>query len=146
VQLGLGLAPTHNQLQEFAQRIVNNQGDVELIGKNWVEGFLQIKPKGKPLRGKAIDFNHLEEATTEKVQDCFQRFVQPVVKRIPPQHRYNMDEAGLMEGRRDNGFVHSSSDDNFAILKSLVAGYGPPLLKLPTPLELQHLPSWSSKE
>jgi hypothetical protein len=146
VQLGLGLAPTHNQLQEFAQRIVNNQDDPEPIGKNWVEGFLQRNPKGKALRGKAIDFNRLEEATTEKVQDCFRRLAQPVVKRIPPQHRYNMDKAGLMEGRRDNGFVHGSSDDNFAILKSLVAGYGPPFLKLPTPLELHHLPSWSFKE
>lgn len=39
-QLALGLAPTHNQLREFAQRIVNNQGDLQPIGKNWIKGFL----------------------------------------------------------------------------------------------------------
>ncbi|KAI8406645.1 hypothetical protein FOFC_14115 [Fusarium oxysporum] len=145
-QLALGLAPTHNQLREFAQRIVNNQGDLKPIGKNWIEVFLRRNPSVKTLRGKAVDSNRLEEAPTEKVQDCFRRLPLPVVKRIPPQYRYNMDETSIMEGKGNNGLVLGSSDNDLLLLKSLVAGYGPLFLKLLTPLVSRCLLLLSSKE
>ncbi|KAM5344602.1 hypothetical protein ACJ41O_013137 [Fusarium nematophilum] len=113
-QLALGLAPTHNQLREFAQRIVKLQGDTRPIGKNWVDSFLRRNPDVKTVRGKSIDFNRLNGASTEKIQECFARLALPIVKRIPPQYRYNIDETGIMEGKGDNGLVLRSSDDKFA--------------------------------
>src|SRR5262249_6655763 len=40
-QRALGLPPTHEQLKEFAERIVRNNGDDRPIGKHWIEGFLR---------------------------------------------------------------------------------------------------------
>ncbi|KAM5522741.1 transposase [Fusarium oxysporum f. sp. phaseoli] len=94
-------------------------GDLKPIGKNWIEGFLWRNPSFKTLRGKAVDFNRLEEAATEKVQDCFWRLPLSAVKRITPQYRYNMDETSIMEGKGNNGLVLGSSDNDSAPFKVL---------------------------
>lgn len=66
-QVALGVAPTHSQLRDFAQRIVNLHGDTEPIGKNWIRGFLERNPTVKTVKGKSIDYQRLEGALTEKI-------------------------------------------------------------------------------
>lgn len=38
----------------------------------------------------------------------------PDIRKIPPCNRWNMDEAGIMEGIGDNGLVLGSSRKNWA--------------------------------
>ncbi|KAF4474422.1 hypothetical protein CGGC5_v016974 [Colletotrichum fructicola Nara gc5] len=44
VQAALGLPPTHQQLKEFAERILQNQGDSQPLGKNWIQSFIKRNP------------------------------------------------------------------------------------------------------
>ncbi|KDN61477.1 hypothetical protein CSUB01_12460 [Colletotrichum sublineola] len=39
IQADLGLAPTHQQLKDFAQRILHTMGDTQPLGKRWIDGF-----------------------------------------------------------------------------------------------------------
>ena len=116
-QRALGVSPTHDQLREFAQRVVNNQGDFQPIGKNRISGFLRRNPSIKTVRGKPINFDHVEGASTERIKECFVKLAIQEIKNIPPQYRYNMDETGIMEGKGDNGLVLGRAEDNFAPIK-----------------------------
>ena len=44
-------------------------------------------------------------ATPEVIRPWFNYLRIPAVMAIPPQYRYNMDEAGLIEGQGANGYV-----------------------------------------
>jgi 4-hydroxybenzoate polyprenyltransferase len=114
-QDSLGLPPSHSQIQELAARILIESGDLEPIGKHWIEGFIRRNPEVKTLRGKRIDFLRINGATTDRVKDFFALKEIPEVRAISPQHRYNMDEAGIMEGLGDNGLVLGSSRKKFAL-------------------------------
>ena len=116
-QRDLGLAPTHSQLREFAQRIVAAAGDNRPIGQNWITGFLRRNPKVETVKAKPINSNRLEGSMTEKIKDFFEKLALPEIRKIPPQHRYNMDETGIMEGKGGNGLVLGRSDDDFVPLK-----------------------------
>lgn len=83
-QRALGLAPTHSQLREFAQRIAAVSGDHQPIGKNWIEGFLRRNSNVKTVKGKIIDFDRLEGASAEKIKECFKRLALPVTRKTPP--------------------------------------------------------------
>lgn len=50
-QGALGFAPTHQQVREFAARIVKAGGDDQPLGKSWIEGFLRRNPEVKTVRG-----------------------------------------------------------------------------------------------
>lgn len=112
-QRTLGLAPTLGQLREFAQHIAANSGDDRPIGQNWATGFLRRNPKVQTVKCKAIDFNRPEGDLTEQIKDFFERLALPVIKNIPPQYRYNMDETGIMEGKEGNVLLLGMSDDHF---------------------------------
>ena len=53
----------------------------------------------------------------EELEDFFEKLASPEIRNIPPQHRYNMDETGIMEGKGGNGLVLGRSDDDFVPLK-----------------------------
>ncbi|KAK1846911.1 hypothetical protein CCHR01_10426 [Colletotrichum chrysophilum] len=40
IQADLGLPPTHQQVKDFAQRILHAMGDTQPLGKRWMDGFL----------------------------------------------------------------------------------------------------------
>ena len=55
VQADLGLPPTHQQLKDFAKRILEVHGDVEPLGKNWVQSFIKRNPSVRVHKSRAID-------------------------------------------------------------------------------------------
>ncbi|KAF4921140.1 Jerky protein-like protein-like [Colletotrichum fructicola] len=102
VQADLGLAPTHSQLREFAQRILRAMGDTQPLGKRWVDGF---KRRIKVQRSRSIDSRRVNGASTEVIRDWFKYLAMPRIQAIKPANRYNMDETGILEGKGDNGLV-----------------------------------------
>jgi hypothetical protein len=115
-QAALGLPPTHAQLKEFAGRILRAKGDHQPIGKRWIEGFLRRNPVLKVQRAKSIDSKRVNGATTDIIREWFKRLQIPVIQRIKTANRWNMDEAGLLEGQGHNGLVLGNRESR-AILK-----------------------------
>uniref|UniRef100_A0A8H7MYJ1 DDE-1 domain-containing protein n=1 Tax=Bionectria ochroleuca TaxID=29856 RepID=A0A8H7MYJ1_BIOOC len=87
------------------------------LGKHWMEGFLKRNPEIKTLRGKRIDLLRINGATADRVKDFFSIMNHPAIKYISPRDRWNMDEAGIMEGVRGNGLVLGSSRKQYTLLK-----------------------------
>lgn len=110
-QADLGLPPTHSELRLFAQRVLEVKGDNLALGKRWVEAFLKRNPSIKTQRSRRMDFSRVNGAKTEVIKSWFRLLNQPQVRAIKPSNRWNMDEAGILEGEGDNGLVlgHSSS-------------------------------------
>lgn len=116
-QDALGVPATHAQLKEFAARILISGGDPQPLGRHWIQGFLSRNPEVKTIRGKRLDSKRLNGASTDAIKEFFALQQNPVIKRIAPQHRYNMDEVGIMEGLGDNGLVLGASEKNTTIRK-----------------------------
>jgi hypothetical protein len=117
IQDSLGLAASHSQLKEFAQRILATQGDHEPLGKRWITGFLRRNPEIKTMRGKRIDSKRINGASTDRIKAFFALLDNPEIKNIPSQHRYNMDETGILEGQGSNGLVLGASEKAITIKK-----------------------------
>lgn len=69
-QEALGLAPLHQQVREFASRVIKAGGDDVPLGKAWMEGFLRRNPEVRTVRGKPLDSCRLNGATT-KINKAF---------------------------------------------------------------------------
>ncbi|MDB5910656.1 MAG: transposase [Massilia sp.] len=107
-QAALGLPPTHAQVRTFVSRILATKGDLSPLGKRWVASFLRRNPVIKTQRSKSIDSKRVNGATTDIIRPWFRLFEIPEVKAIKPANRWNMDEAGIMEGQGTNGLVLGS--------------------------------------
>ncbi|KZL63049.1 transposase, partial [Colletotrichum tofieldiae] len=105
IQADLGLAPTHQQLKEFAQRILHAMGDTQPLGKRWVNAFIRRNPSIKVQRSRSIDSRRVNGASTEVIRDWFKYLAIPAIMAIKPANRYNMDETGILEGKGSNGLV-----------------------------------------
>ncbi|CCF45332.1 transposase, partial [Colletotrichum higginsianum] len=103
IQHALGVAPTHQQVRAFAERILCAMGDKEPIGKGWIHAFLKRNPSIKVQRSRLIDSRRVNGASTEVIRDWFKLLAIPEVKGIKPSNRYNMDETGILEGQGSNG-------------------------------------------
>ncbi|OHW95286.1 transposase [Colletotrichum incanum] len=62
-QADLGLAPTHQQIREFAQRILNAMGDTQPLGKRWVNAFIRRNPSINVQRSRSIDSRRVNGAS-----------------------------------------------------------------------------------
>ena len=109
IQAALGLPPTHQQVRDFADRILRLRGDPQGIGKNWFQAFLKRNPSIKVYRARPIDSQRINGASTDIIRDWFHRLALPEIRAIHPANRYNMDETGILEGRGVNGLVLGSS-------------------------------------
>ncbi|KAF6843604.1 transposase [Colletotrichum musicola] len=69
IQADLGLAPTHEQVREFAQRILNAIGDTKPLGKRWINAFIRRNPSVKVQRSRSIDSRRVNGASTEVIRD-----------------------------------------------------------------------------
>jgi hypothetical protein len=78
-QEALGLAPTHAQIRELAQRLLAIKGDTLPLGKNWLEAFFRRNPELKIKRQRRIDSQRLNGASTEVIQLWFQKLRIPTV-------------------------------------------------------------------
>lgn len=117
LQESLGLAVTHQQMRELAERIAKAGGDNKPLGKRWVEHFIKRNPEVRTKRGKPMDSKRVNGVTINILNDFFQFFLLPLIQSIPPEHRYNMDETGILEGRGSNGLVLGSAETNSVIIK-----------------------------
>lgn len=108
-QGSLGDAPSHQQIKELAQRILTERGDDQKIGKRWVRHFITRHPILKTQRPRRIDSARIKAATAEVIRPWFNYLCIPAVQAIPPEYRWNMDEAGLMEGLGSNGYIVGNS-------------------------------------
>lgn len=98
VQEALGLAPTHAQIRAFAGRVLYARGDANPLGKRWMDNFLRRNPILKTKKQFHIDSVRVNGATTEIIRKWFHKLALPRIKAIKPEYRWNMDEAGIMEG------------------------------------------------
>ena len=118
IQGTLGSPPTHAIIRCIASRVLANDGDPRPLGRNWMEGFLRRNPSVKTMKGRSIESAGLSNANAETIQDFFQRLNKPTIVAIPPEHRYNIDESGIMEGLGVNGLVVGASDLRQAYVKN----------------------------
>jgi hypothetical protein len=69
VQESLGLAVTHQQVRELAERVIKASGDVQPLGKRRMEHFLQRNPKARTRkRGKPMDSTRVKIPTYSREQ------------------------------------------------------------------------------
>ena len=109
--------PTHTTIRFIASQILANDGDLKPLGKNWIKRFLKRNPSVKTIKGKSIKSARLTNTNTKTIQDFFQRFKEPTIATIPPQHRYNINKLGIMEGLGINELVVGASDLRQAYIK-----------------------------
>ncbi|KAF7909664.1 uncharacterized protein EAF01_003382 [Botrytis porri] len=87
VQEALGTSPTHRQIREMAEHLLIKQHQ--------------------------IDSARVSGATSDIIKKWFRNLAIPEIKAIKPANRWNMDEAGIMEGQGLNGLVVGSTDRRF---------------------------------
>lgn len=113
VQESIGLSPTHAQIRAFAGRVYAGSHDTVPLGKRWMANFLRRNPVLKTKKQYRIDSVRVNGATTEIIKPWFQRLEVPAIRVIKPENRWNMDEAGIMEGQGENGLVVGSAQKRF---------------------------------
>ncbi len=100
-----GHPPTHAQIRDLATRILATAKDTNPLGKKWMQSFLKRHPEIRTTRKVSRDSRRINKATTEVIRPWFNRFYAPDVQTIKPANRWNIDEAGLIEGAGVNGLV-----------------------------------------
>ncbi|KAM4056523.1 DDE superfamily endonuclease [Hirsutella rhossiliensis] len=110
IQDALGLPPTHSQIRQFAQRMLAVKGDHTPLGKHWMQAFLRRNPAVRTQKCHHRDSARVNGASTEVIRPWFNNFFLPEILAIKPENRYNMDEAGIMEGLGENGLVVGSAE------------------------------------
>jgi hypothetical protein len=113
VQESLGLNPTYSQIRAFAGRVLAAWHDGLSLGKRWMAGFLRRNPVLKTKKQFRIDFVRVNSVTSDILKAWFQKLKIPVIKAIKPENRWNMDEAGIIEGQGENGLVIRSAQKRF---------------------------------
>jgi 4-hydroxybenzoate polyprenyltransferase len=109
-QNDLGLPPTHAQIKQFTQQILAVKGDHQPLGKHWMQAFLRRNPSLRTQRAYSRESVRVNGANTEVIKPWFNHLYIPKVQAIIPENRYNMDEAGIMEGLGENGLVVGSAE------------------------------------
>jgi hypothetical protein len=89
------------------------RGDPTPLGKKWIHRFFRRSPILKTKKPLNIDSVRVNGATTDIIRPWFQKLQLPAIKAIKPENRWNMDEAGIMEGQGMNGLVVGSATQRF---------------------------------
>ena len=82
VETKLGLPPTHLQIHQAAQRILQASGSKELLGRNWITNFMRQNPSIKSLKGKHIEKERIKAVTPDKIKEFFKVLNETPVKDI----------------------------------------------------------------
>ena len=82
-------------------------------------GFLRRNPILRTKKQLRIDSVRVNGATTEIIKKWWPKLTVPVIKAIIPENRWNIDEAGIIEGIGDNGLVVGSIHKRFIQKKHL---------------------------
>ena len=110
VQESLGLNPTYAQIRAFAGRILAARHNALPLGKRWMAGFLRRNPVLKTKKQFRIDSTYVNDVTSDIIKAWFQKLEIPTIKAIKPENRWNIDEAGIIEGQGINGLVVGSTN------------------------------------
>jgi len=110
IQDAMGLPPTHSQIKQFAQRMLAVKGDHTQLGKHWMQAFLRLNPAVRTQKCHHRDSARVNGASTEVIRPWFNNFFLPEIQAIKPENRYNMDEAGIMEGLGENVLVVGNAE------------------------------------
>ena len=113
VQEGLENCSIHLQIKAFAQRILTVRGDNAILGKRWIQRFLKRNPILKTKKELWINSACVNRATTNIIKTWFQKLDLLEVKAIQPENRWNINEAGIIEGQGVNGLVVGSVNRRF---------------------------------
>ena len=76
-------------------------------------GFIRRNPILTTKKQFRIDSIRVSGATSDILKAWFQKLEVPAIKAIKAKHRWNMDEAGIMEGQGENGLVVGSVHKRF---------------------------------
>ena len=68
IQAALGLPPTHQQVRDFADRIVRLRGDIQGVRKSWFQTFLKRNPSIKVYRARPIDSQRINGASADVIR------------------------------------------------------------------------------
>ena len=78
-----------------------------------MSGFLRRNPILKTKKQFKIDSARVNGANSDIIKAWFQNLEVPAIKAIKPENRWNMDEAGIMEGQGENRLVVRSAGKGF---------------------------------
>lgn len=113
VQESLGTSITHQQIRDIANHLLIIRGEDSLVGKRWIKSFFKRNPFIGTKRSYCVDSARVSGATSDIIKKWFQYLLIPEIKAIKPENRWNMDEAGIMEGQGLNGLVVGSTSRRF---------------------------------
>jgi 4-hydroxybenzoate polyprenyltransferase len=78
-----------------------------------MNNFLRRNPVLQTKKQYRIDSVRVNGATIDIIKSWFQKLELPLIKAIRAENRWNMDEAGIMEGQGENGLVVGSAEKRF---------------------------------
>jgi 4-hydroxybenzoate polyprenyltransferase len=84
-----------------------------------MSNFLRRNPVLKTKKQYRIDSIRVNSATTDIIKSWFQKLEVPVIKAIKAENRWNIDEAGIIEGQGENRLVVGSVQKRFIQKKQL---------------------------
>ena len=113
VQESIGLSPTHTQIKDFAQRLIAVRGDTTILGKRWINAFLKRNPVLKTKKQLQVDSVRVNGATSNIISLWSTKLDVPTIRTITLANRWNIDEAGIIEGQGINGLVVGSKHRRF---------------------------------
>ncbi|KAF7930064.1 hypothetical protein EAE99_004257 [Botrytis elliptica] len=67
VQESLGTSPTHRQIREIGEHLLDIRGGNSTLGKQWVTNFLQRNPEIRTKRQVRIDSARVKDATIDTI-------------------------------------------------------------------------------
>ena len=82
-QEALGLPVTHNQIQLFANRVLEAGGSRQTVGQRWVRNLIHRNPELKTKRGRSTDVLQVNRATSDIIKVWFKKLNLPEVHKIP---------------------------------------------------------------
>jgi hypothetical protein len=71
----------------------------------------------KTLKGKKIDSDRFNGASTDIIKAFFMLLMMPKIRRVKQENRWNVDEVGMMEGIGMNGLVLGHKEKKVALIK-----------------------------
>ncbi|SPJ88701.1 related to transposase [Fusarium torulosum] len=97
---------TKRAIQDFAQALSSLNGEVNYIGKNWVDRFFPRHPSIELKPSRVIDAARKRCLTEESLLDYYTGLDWVVRSKLVGSSRmYNVDETGVQQGETDFGIV-----------------------------------------
>ena len=104
-QSRLGWSPPHSRFRIYAQSLLEATGSDHRLGKRWHLRFFKRWPQLKTLRSRGMDFQRVNGACRENLEEFFARLALPRVEEVLLENTWNIDEVGCQIGLGDSPLV-----------------------------------------